>query len=78
MKPEPLIQKLFAIERAIGKVRPAVLRTMIIDAQESALRLELDSLHSMDQVRQRLDQRRSAESGEQNWPPLQSNLPRSA
>ena len=64
MKPEPLIQKLFAIERAIGLVPPAALRAMIVDAQESALRLELDNLHSMDDLRRRLDGRRACDAGE--------------
>ena len=41
---EPLIQKLFAIERAIGQVPPAALRAMVIEAEEAALRMELDSV----------------------------------
>jgi hypothetical protein len=42
MQPDPLIQKLFAIERAIGSSDPeALMRAMVIDAEESALELEL-------------------------------------
>ena len=62
MHPEPLIQKLFAIERAIGQVSPATLRAMVIDAEEAALRLELDSLCSIDQLRPR-DANDTARSG---------------
>lgn len=75
MKPEPLIQKLFAIERAIGRVPAATLRAMIIDAEESALRLELDNLHSTDAVQWRLEQRRAGGPGA---PRDDSGLPRIA
>lgn len=57
MKPEPLIQKLFAIERAIGRVSPAVLRALVIDAQEAALRMDFDNLHSIERIRRRLEER---------------------
>ena len=54
MHPEPLIQKLFAIERAIGNVQPAQLRAMVVDAEEAALRLDLDNLHSIDELNELL------------------------
>ena len=54
MTPEPLIQKLFAIERAIGVAAPGVLRAMVIDAQETALRMDLENLHEIDAIRRRL------------------------
>ena len=57
MKPEPLIQKLFAIERAIGRVQPAQLLEMVVDAEETALRLDLENLHSIDELHKRLDER---------------------
>jgi hypothetical protein len=60
MRPEPLIQKLFAIERAIGTIPPAALRAMIIDAQETALRMELENLHDIDTLRRRLETREAA------------------
>ena len=44
MGSEPLIQKLFALERAVGKVSSATLRTMIIDAEEAALALDRELL----------------------------------
>jgi hypothetical protein len=46
MKPDSLIQKLFAIERAIGNSDPEALRAMVIDAEESALAMELESLRT--------------------------------
>ncbi|HEX4310079.1 MAG TPA: hypothetical protein VHZ25_08615 [Acidobacteriaceae bacterium] len=55
MKPEPLIQKLFAIERAIGHTTPAALRAMVIEAQETALRMDLENLHDIDTLRRRLE-----------------------
>jgi hypothetical protein len=58
MRPETLIQKLFAIERAIGNASPAALRAMVIDAQETALRMDLDNLHEMDGLRRRPDKNR--------------------
>jgi hypothetical protein len=42
MRPDPLIQKFFAIERAIGYSDLSTLRLMVIEAEESALQLELD------------------------------------
>jgi hypothetical protein len=53
MTPEPLIQKLFAIERAIGTTTPGVLRAMVIDAQETALRMDLDNLQEIDAIQRR-------------------------
>lgn len=47
MKPDPLIQKLFAIERAIGHTAPGALRLMVIEAEESALQLELELLNTL-------------------------------
>jgi len=44
MGSEPLIQKLFALERAVGKVSNAALRTMIIEAEEAALALDREIL----------------------------------
>ena len=57
MHPEPLIQKLFAIERAIDRVPPAQLRAMLVDAEEAALRMDLDNLHRIDELHRRLNQR---------------------
>jgi hypothetical protein len=55
MRHEPLIQQLFAIERAIGTAAPGTLRAMVIEAQETALRMELDNLHDIDALRHRLE-----------------------
>jgi len=60
MRPETLIQKLFAIERAIGNASPAALRAMVIDAQETALRMDLDQLHDIDGTRRRIDNHRGS------------------
>jgi hypothetical protein len=40
----PLIQKLFALERAVGKVGNATLRSMIIEAEEAALSMDREIL----------------------------------
>jgi hypothetical protein len=66
MRPEPLIQKLFAIERAIGSVQPAQLRAMVVDAEEAALRLDLDNLHCIDELHRRLAECRCPEYGERS------------
>lgn len=47
MRPDPLIQKLFAIERAIGSSDPETLRAMVIDAEESAIEAELQFIHTL-------------------------------
>ena len=47
MGSEPLIQKLFALERAVGKVSNVTLRTMIIDAEEAALALDREILQRL-------------------------------
>jgi hypothetical protein len=47
MGPDLLIQKLFAIERAIGSSDPETLRAMVIDAEESALEAELHFLRTL-------------------------------
>jgi hypothetical protein len=47
MRPDPLIQKLFAIERAIGHSDLSTLRSMVIEAEESALQLELELLEAL-------------------------------
>ncbi|HVT98732.1 MAG TPA: hypothetical protein VHE33_14610 [Acidobacteriaceae bacterium] len=57
MQTEPLIQKLFAIERAIGRVQPAQLRAMVIEAEEAALRMELDNYRSIEELQLRLRER---------------------
>lgn len=58
MKPASLLQKLFAIERAIdGDCPPAALRTMVIEAQEMALALDLENLHDIESIRQRMERR---------------------
>jgi len=44
MGSEPLIQKLFALERAVGKVGNATLRAMIIEAEEAALAMDREIL----------------------------------
>lgn len=44
MGSETLIQKLFALERAVGKVDNIALRTMIIEAEEAALAMEREIL----------------------------------
>lgn len=44
MASEPLIQKLFALERAVGKVSDATLRMMIIEAEEAALAMDREAL----------------------------------
>jgi hypothetical protein len=62
MKPEPLIQKLFPIERAIGHMTPAALRVMVIDAQETALCMDLENLHDIDTLRRRLEAQQGAQS----------------
>ncbi len=47
MGSEPLIQKLFALERAVGKVSNTTLRRMIIDAEEAALELDREMLQRL-------------------------------
>lgn len=47
MGSEPLIQKLFALERAVGKVDNAGLRAMIIDAEEAALAMDREILQGL-------------------------------
>ncbi|MFZ0630775.1 MAG: hypothetical protein WA399_04520 [Acidobacteriaceae bacterium] len=47
MGSEPLIQKLFALERAVGKVGNIALRAMIIDAEEAALALDREILQRL-------------------------------
>ena len=47
MKPDPLIQKLFAIERAIGHTAPGALRLIVIEAEKSALQLGLELLNTL-------------------------------
>lgn len=44
MGSEPLIQKLFALERAVGKVSNVALRAMIIEAEEAALAMDREIL----------------------------------
>jgi hypothetical protein len=44
MESEPLIQKLFALERAVGKVGNITLRAMIIEAEEAALAMDREIL----------------------------------
>ncbi|HZZ37803.1 MAG TPA: hypothetical protein VFE06_01650 [Acidobacteriaceae bacterium] len=44
MGSEPLIQKLFALERAVGKVGNLTLRAMIIEAEEAALAMDREIL----------------------------------
>ncbi|HEX3661651.1 MAG TPA: hypothetical protein VHU89_09485 [Acidobacteriaceae bacterium] len=44
MGSEPLIQKLFALERAVGKVGNTTLRAMIIEAEEAALAMDREIL----------------------------------
>ncbi|HEY1810054.1 MAG TPA: hypothetical protein VGG42_15930 [Acidobacteriaceae bacterium] len=44
MGSEPLIQKLFALERAVGKVDNNRLRAMIVDAEEAALAMDREIL----------------------------------
>ena len=57
MKPS-LLQKLFAIERAIeANCAPAALRAMVIEAQEMALALDLENLHDIETIRQRMERR---------------------
>ena len=58
MKPEPLIQKLFAIERAIDHTSSAELREMVIEAQEVVLRMDLERLEDIEHIRRRLEMRR--------------------
>jgi len=58
MKPASLIQKLFAIERAIAnECPPATLRAMVIDAQETALQLDLENLHDIETIRRGMEKR---------------------
>ena len=75
MQSEPLIQKLFAIERAIGLVQTAELRAMVIEAEEAALRMDLDTLHAVDELQQRLlrhaEEARSDSFSSQGPPSLQ-------
>lgn len=47
MGSEPLIQKLFELERAIGKVSNIALRAMIIEAEEAALALDREILQRL-------------------------------
>jgi hypothetical protein len=59
MKPASLIQKLFAIERAIdNNCPPATLRAMVIEAQETALQLDLENLNDIETIRRRMETRR--------------------
>ena len=58
MKPEPLIKKLFAIERAIDQASAATLRALVIEAQEIALQLDLENLHDIEAIRRHMEQRR--------------------
>lgn len=44
MGSEPLIQKLFALERAVGQVDNIRLRAMIIEAEEAALAMDREIL----------------------------------
>lgn len=44
MGSDSLMQKLFALEQAVGKVSNVALRTMIIEAEEAALALEREIL----------------------------------
>lgn len=57
MHPEPLIQKLFAIERAIDGCPRLQLRAMVVEAEEAALRMDLDNLHRTDELHRRLNER---------------------
>lgn len=58
MKPASLLQKLFAIERAIeSNCPPAALRAMVIEAQETALQLDLDNLHDIETIRRGMERR---------------------
>lgn len=74
MSTDPLIQQLFAIERALGYVTKEELRAMIIDAQEAALENEIRNLREIESLRQRLEEKhrfqmarlfRSKDSGRQ-------------
>jgi hypothetical protein len=78
MTPEPLIQKLFAIERAIGIATPGVLRAMVIDAQETALRMDLDNLHEIDAIRRRLGADQEVDFRVSEIPDEESGFSRSA
>jgi len=78
MRPEPLIQKLFAIERAIGHTSPAALRAMVIDAQETALRLDLDNLHNIESIRRSAEKRQLANLRQFVNPDDDSDFPWSA
>jgi hypothetical protein len=49
MGSEPLIQKLFALERAVGKVDPTALLAMIIEAEEAALALDREMMQRLRQ-----------------------------
>lgn len=60
MKPEPLIQKLFAIERAIGNTSNSHLRALVIEAQETALRMEIENLEDIEAIRRSLEERQIA------------------
>lgn len=60
MKPEPLIQKLFAIERAIGNTTHSHLRALVIEAQETALRMEIEILEDIEAIRRSLEERQLA------------------
>jgi len=64
MHPETLIKKLFAIERAIGNASAAQLRAMVIEAQEAALRMELDNLRGIGYERHNPDARSVSAPGE--------------
>jgi len=78
MRPEPLIQKLFAIERAIGIAAPGVLRAMVIDAQETALRMDLENLHEFDAIRRRLGADQEMDLRVSEVPDEESGFSRSA
>ena len=44
MQPEPLIQKLFALERSIESATPSHLREMVVEAQECALAMDREMI----------------------------------
>jgi hypothetical protein len=58
MKPESVIQQLFAIERSIGYVTKDELRSMVIEAQETALAAETSTVREIEVLRHRLEDSR--------------------
>jgi hypothetical protein len=55
-----LITQLLEIEKAIGKIDPATIRSMVFEAEESILQIEqqmIDLLLENDSLQQRLDNR---------------------